>query len=125
VDTFFQTGRITNVDFMNMTLAHVVWNEMPTTGPGFELSKVRFHNVRFYGAISTAPGVLDLSNPADEVQFHDDIFSNCRLSGTFKAPWFRNSSFFNCTLPDSLSPEGLAQGGKCLDNIIWKNEPLD
>jgi hypothetical protein len=38
-----------------------------------------------------------------------------RLEGWFRAEWFRNSSFEECVLPESLSKQQLVDAGNTVD----------
>ncbi|MBK6999471.1 MAG: TIR domain-containing protein [Rhodoferax sp.] len=56
-------------------------------------------------------GVLNLTMTGDDVVFDDVLFVDCRLDGWFSPEWFRNSTFLNCELPDSLTKESLERAG--------------
>jgi len=71
----------------------------------------------------TEPGVLDLSNPKEEVQFRGVIFTNCRLRGRFRPEWFEGCSFYNCVLPVELTQEKLAERQNQVEDGVWKDEP--
>jgi uncharacterized protein YjbI with pentapeptide repeats len=61
------------------------------------------------------PGVMDLSEPEDDVIFDGVVFVDSRLEGWFKPEWFRRSSFERCLLPPSLSKEALEKQGNTVD----------
>jgi uncharacterized protein YjbI with pentapeptide repeats len=71
------------------------------------------------------PGVLDLSNPQEEVQFQGVIFTNCRFRGRFKPEWFAGCTFINCVLPTALTQEKLADRHNEVENGLWKDEPVE
>lgn len=56
-------------------------------------------------------GVLDLTMTGDDVVFDNVLFVHCRLEGWFRPEWFRNSTFENCELPESISKESLVKAG--------------
>jgi uncharacterized protein YjbI with pentapeptide repeats len=47
-------------------------------------------------------GVLDLNMVGDDVVFDDVLFAHSQLEGWFRPEWFRNSTFEDCKLPESL-----------------------
>ena len=56
-------------------------------------------------------GVLDLTMIGDDVVFDNVLFVKCRLEGWFRPEWFRNSTFEDCKLPESLTKELLTKAG--------------
>jgi len=72
-----------------------------------------------------AAGVIDLSTPADEVQFEGVVFTAVHFRGYIRPEWFRNCSFDRCTLPSSLDEKSLARGENRISDSVQANEPLD
>lgn len=68
-------------------------------------------SVLISGRVPPQKGVLDLTMTGDDVVFDDVFFVDCRLDGWFSPEWFRNSTFLNCELPDSLTKESLERAG--------------
>jgi uncharacterized protein YjbI with pentapeptide repeats len=62
-----------------------------------------------------APGIMDLTAVGDDITFDGVVFKNCRLEGWFRPEWFRNSSFEDCVLPESLSKDKLVKAGNTVD----------
>jgi hypothetical protein len=58
-----------------------------------------------------SPGVIDLTQPEQEVIFEGVQFVRVRFEGFFKPSWFRNSRFTDCVFATDLSAEGLARNG--------------
>ena len=71
-----------------------------------------------------APGTMDLSNPADEVQFEDVVFTSVHFRGYVKPEWFRNCSFDRCTLPKSINPAALERRGNRVTDSVYADEPI-
>lgn len=75
----------------------------------------------------TAPaaGVMDLSTPADEVQFNGVVFTGVRFRGYMRPEWFKDCSFDRCTLPSSFKIEALEQRGNHVSGSAYADESLD
>jgi uncharacterized protein YjbI with pentapeptide repeats len=70
------------------------------------------------------PGVMDLSNPVEEVQFRDVVFTGVRFRARMRPEWFVNCSFDRCTLPSTLPLDALEKGGSHVTDSQWADEPL-
>jgi hypothetical protein len=49
------------------------------------------------------------------------LFVRSRLEGWFRAEWFRNSTFEDCKLPESLTKESLTTAGNNVTPQIHDN----
>ncbi len=67
---------------------------------------------------------MDLSNPVEEVQFRDVVFTGVRFRGRMRPEWFVNCSFDRCTLPSTLPLDALEKGGSHVTDSQWADEPL-
>jgi len=56
-------------------------------------------------------GVIELTMTGDDVVFDNVLFVRSRLEGWFRPEWFRNSTFEDCKLPESLTKESLTTAG--------------
>lgn len=57
------------------------------------------------------PGVMDLSEPEQELIFDGVQFARVQFEGNFKAAWFRGCHFENCVFPRSLVATALEKWG--------------
>jgi TIR domain len=56
-------------------------------------------------------GVIDLTMTGDDIVFDNVVFVHSRLEGWFRPEWFRNSTFEDCKLPESLTKDSLTTAG--------------
>lgn len=71
-----------------------------------------------------AAGVLDLSTPADEVQFQDVVFTGVQFRGYIRPEWFRDCTFDRCVLPESLTHEALQARGNRVTDSVHLDQPI-
>lgn len=68
------------------------------------------------------PGVLDFSDPENEVTFHDVVFESCRFRGLIRPSWFQKCHFTRCVFPESFKVEELKQAGNHVVGEFVTNE---
>lgn len=64
-------------------------------------------------------GVLDLTQPEQELLFDGVQFVRVRFEGNFKAIWFKNSRFQNCVFASELSENALQRQGNQIEKSIF------
>ena len=69
-----------------------------------------------------AVGTLDLSTPADEIQFDGVVFTAVHFRGYIRPEWFKNCSFDRCVLPSSLTVAALERGGNRVTDSVHADE---
>lgn len=72
-----------------------------------------------------APGVMDLSEPRDEVRFEGIVFTGVRFRGRIRPQWFKDCSFDRCTFPTALPLAELERRGNRIYGSTLADEPLD
>jgi uncharacterized protein YjbI with pentapeptide repeats len=69
--------------------------------------------------------VMDLSNPAKELQFEGVVFTAVHFRGYIRPEWFTKCSFDRCVLPKSMNLQTLTARGNTVTNSTQADEPLD
>lgn len=109
--TEFHDSKFRGVKLGLEGLAAVRFTSSPAAGPVITGEMALFEDSVIYGLLNAPKkGVMDLSEPEQEVIFDGVEFVRVRFSGWFRPSWFRHSHFRDCTFPTSLSPAALASG---------------